>query len=380
MRIPTSRVAITARFERLVLRTALAGAAGWLAWAVLAGFAPGARAALGSLILPLIPAAGIVLAWRRERPAALPLATALLGSVVLHLWAARYPAFSLVLCGMAVSLGVPGVRPRLARLNAALALGVSLFAGAYVATALGSSPLVDRLLPPLLTHALEGTAFGFIAGFGHIATQGRWVRDPVEALFRAQAKGGAVPTLAVQAVHLYRRIRETLPAESAVPIWRETRRTVTRLVLQVLGLARQAQDMAEHLALSDRDALDRRRQAMQDAAAGAQDDEARRHYADTAAVLEQRLDRLREFGWRRERVEALCHHCLSVLENMRLASAQVRLTGRAAGADEAAAALDHLNALQTELDCTAEALRELEPDVSAAQPPPGPTVAPAATA
>lgn len=355
------------RFESLVYATTLAGAAGAVLWTVLAWLGPAAYIPLGNLILPLIVASGIAWTWRREVPVSRPVGAGVLAWAVLTVWATRYPAFAILLAGAAISLGVPGTRGAFPRVNAALALGVSTFAGVYVAVALASVLGTYHLMPPLLRDALFGAAYGFIAAFGHLATQARWRRDEVERLFRAHKQHGGVPALAAQALHLYRRILETLPARDPDNAWEDTRRTVSRLVLQILGLAHQAQEMAEHLALCDRDDLERRRLAMSDAAAGAADPEARRHYAQTAAVLAQRLDRLRQFSRRRERVEALCHHCLSVLENLRLALAQARLTGQAAGLEEASAALDRLTALQSELDCTAEALRELEPDLVAAQ-------------
>ncbi len=370
------RLNLHPRFERLLLATALAGAATWapLELAHLAGrhWTPALIATVG---IPLTLTLGFRFARPDQAPAGLLALLAVAGSLPALLWFPRYPAFAILAGGAVLGLGLPSTGRWLPRINAALALGVATFAGVYVAAAVGSTRLV-ALVPPLLAYALMGALFGFIAGFGHLATHARWERDHVELLFRARRKHGIVPPLAVQALHLYRRIRETLPRGTHAGPWHDTRRTVSRLVLQVLGLATQSQDMGEHIALSDVDELTRRRQAMRDAAAGAQDAEAQRHYADTAAVLGQRLERLRQFGQRRERVEALCHHCLSVLENLRLALAQAQLTGQSAGVDEVTTALHRLNALQSELDCTAEALRELEPDVATGRPPPAGPVAP----
>lgn len=353
-------------FERLIRAGTLAGAGTWATLGIAQAVGiPGASALFVAIGVPLTLTLGLRFA-RHKRGGGLPLVLLTIGgSIPALLWFRHYPAFALLATGAVVGLGAPRTAGWLPRLNGALALGVGTFAGVYVAAAVGSTRLVAHV-PPLLTHALLGALFGFIAAFGHLATHARWDRDTVELLFRAQRKHGAVPPLAAQALHLYRRIRETLPRAAPSDPWGDTRRTVSRLVLQVLGLAAQAQEMAEHIALSDMDDLTRRQQAMRDAAAGATDSAAQRHYADTAAVLAQRLGRLGQFGRRRERVEAVCHHCLSVLENLRLALAQARLTGHGTGLDDVTRALDRLNTLQSELDCTAEALRELEPDATAA--------------
>ena len=353
---------VNPRLERLLIATTLAGAACWSAWGVVRALGlVGPYHVFGAMLVSLSLTVGVAATWRAEVRRITSVVVTLAACVPLWLWFGSYPAFALLASGAVASLAVPGPWTPLVRVNAALALGVGAFAGYYVAAALAAVPVLTRI-PPIVLPAILGAASGFVAAFGHVATRVRCESDTVELLFRAERKRAPVPPLAVQALHLYRRVREALPPDAGDETWAGVRQTVSRLVLQVLGLARQAQEMAEDVALSDVDELTRRAQAMRDAATGASDPQAKQHYTETAEVLMRRLQRLRQFGQRRERVEALCHHCLSVLENLRLALAQTRLSGTAAGIGEVSGALERLNALQSELDCTADALRELERD------------------
>jgi len=96
-----------------------------------------------------------------------------------------------------------------------------------------------------------------------------------------------------------------------------------------------------------------------------EDSIAKGQYQQAHAALAEQLRYLREIGTARERVVARMHHYLAAMERLRMAVLNHRSADASRLSTEVQPILDDLKDLGREIDCSSEAMGEVEKNESA---------------
>lgn len=298
----------------------------------------------------------------------------------------RLREIGLLLLGMAAAavglrfLGRGGVEPTLGAAAFALAFAVLLARGAtgkrFVATLLSAAAaaLLARFvfatfiaesgdLPLWAGAALAGGAFGLVSLLGvvprHLDLHHDRIGDKWQAI--KDKSQGEVGELLGRAATLWEKVDASLERDSS------PRRAIEDSVLRLFEVAQKWQAV-ESESSTPADKLVERMQEIDQKISRTEDPVARGQYERARAALAEQLRYVQEINTSKERVVARMHHYLAAMERLRFAVINHRSADASRLSTEVQPILDDLNTLGKEIDCTSEAMGEVEKEADREPP------------
>ncbi|HUH00531.1 MAG TPA: hypothetical protein VML75_00970 [Kofleriaceae bacterium] len=235
--------------------------------------------------------------------------------------------------------------------------GVALMALAAVLGyhALAQIALASELaaVPPWMTAALGGAAFGSIASLGLVSRHLVLARDPMTEAYRqvSASTEGDVRALVERAHTLWIETSTRLPADD------EHRATLRQGVQRLFDVAaRWSATRADRDRVTHAGALEARLAELERTIAATEDGLAQEEYRQARAGVAEQLRYLAEIRTRRERVVARLHTYLTAMERLRLALLNRDTAGASLAAGAAIPAIAEVQALGREVDASSDAL------------------------
>jgi hypothetical protein len=233
----------------------------------------------------------------------------------------------------------------------------ALFLARYVEGTFGAAGAAAGLAPWLVA-GVSGLAFGFVGVLGLLPRHIEIGASRVEAAYEA-CRGklaGEVRELADRAMGVWEKVDKTLEPEAAA------RRAIEDSVVRVFDVAQKWASVESDGARTPADALIERMDAISAKVERTEDAVARKQYQDAHAALAEQLRYLREIATARERVIARMHHYLAAMERLRFAVLNNRSADASRVSTEVQPILDDLRDLGRDIDCSSEAIHEVEKD------------------
>lgn len=263
--------------------------------------------------------------------------------------------FGLLVAGRRKSAGADTSTARRTIVTVAIGAGVAL-AARFVLTQFVHADQLAKL-PAWLVAGMAGGAFALVAVLALLPRHVEVGRDRVTEAFDGchDAATGEVRVLVERAMEVWRRVATSSLAEDD-----DTRKTLEDSVVRLFEVARRWQEVERDGARTSAEALMERMEQLDAKIARLEDPIARGQYAQARAALAEQLRYLNEIGTSRERVVARMHHYLAAMERLRFAVINHRSADASRLSTEVQPILDDLRDLGKEIDCTSEALGEVE--------------------
>jgi hypothetical protein len=166
----------------------------------------------------------------------------------------------------------------------------------------------------------------------------------------------SVRELADRVMGVWEKVDKTLEPEAPA------RRAIEDSVVRVFDVAQKWASVESDGARAPADALIERMDAISAKVERTEDAVARKQYQDAHAALAEQLRYLREIATARERVIARMHHYLAAMERLRFAVLNNRSADASRVSTEVQPILDDLRDLGRVIDCSSEAIHEVEKD------------------
>lgn len=239
--------------------------------------------------------------------------------------------------------------------------GLLALGGAYVASILQSTGVLESLLsPPLATAAASG-ALGLFVGLGsaprHVTRSG----EPVEAAYAgALARAhGEVHEILERSLAIYRMIRGDLSTRAGSKTEVQLGTRVSDLALRILEIAEHCRAIEADLGAAPAQALEDRIASLQKKADATSDPSARATFLATIQSLDSQKTAVEAIGHGLERVVARLHANVALLEKVRFSLVHARSAHAERSGSEASPLTDTIDELSRELDATSTAVGEV---------------------
>jgi hypothetical protein len=360
-------MAMTLRFEdhqefhRAALAMGVCGALAGLAVHVVDLVFPGAAAPGSPWCLALLAGAagyGAACPPARNRPRALIALVAVVLALEVALGLARFgksetAGGAALALAFAALLARGGRRPLVVAPAAAAAALLMRFVYASLVAA-GQ----DAHVPPWILAAAAGAAFGFVGVLGVVPRHLRLRRNRVAAAYAAcrDLLGGEMRELAERGMGVWAKMNAEGEPESPV------RDTIEDSVVRLFDVGRKWAQVESDGARTPAGKLVERMDAIQAKLERCEDAIARGQYQQAHAALAAQVRYLRDIAIARERVIARMHHYLAAMERLRLAVINHRSADASRLSSEVQPILEDLEGLGREIDCSSEAMGQVEAD------------------
>jgi hypothetical protein len=211
-------------------------------------------------------------------------------------------------------------------------------------------------MPIWVGSVLAGGAFGLVALLGTLPRHLHLHQDRVQDSW-AKVKDkcqGEVGELLGRAATLWDKVDGSLERDSSA------RRAIEDSVLRLFEVAQKWQSVESESSLPPADKLVERMEEIDQKIARTDDSVAKGQYERARGALAEQLRYVQEINTSKERVIARMHHYLAAMERLRFAVINHRSADASRLSTEVQPILDDLNALGKEIDCTSEAIGEVE--------------------
>ena len=203
---------------------------------------------------------------------------------------------------------------------------------------------------------LAGGAFGLVALLGILPRHIDVNQDRIqESWAKIKDKSqGEVGELLGRAATLWEKVDASLERDSSA------RRAIEDSVIRLFDVAAKWQSVESESSLPPADKLVERMEEIDAKIARTDDAVAKGQYERARGALAEQLRYVQEINTSKERVVARMHHYLAAMERLRFAVINHKSADASRLSTEVQPILDDLNALGKEIDCTSEAIGEVE--------------------
>jgi hypothetical protein len=211
-------------------------------------------------------------------------------------------------------------------------------------------------LPDWLGAVIAGGAFGLVGLLGTLPRHLELHQDRIQDKWKAikDKSHGEIGELLGRAATLWEKVDASLERDSSA------RRAIEDSVMRVFDVAQKWQSVETESSLPPADKLVERMEEIDQKIARTDDSVAKSQYERARGALAEQLRYVQEINTSKERVVARMHHYLAAMERLRFAVINHRSADASRLSTEVQPILDDLNLLGKEIDCTSEALGEVE--------------------
>ncbi|MFH0900855.1 MAG: hypothetical protein V2A73_09525 [Pseudomonadota bacterium] len=230
-------------------------------------------------------------------------------------------------------------------------------AASLVGRFVSASLLAVSPLPGWIAALGVGAAFGLVATLGIVPWHLELRQDRVGEVWETLQRriSGEQLSLAKRALEIWSRVERSFDAGTPARV------AIEDSVLRLLDLAGRWQQVENGEAdARSADHLVERMTEIEQRIGQASDPIAIKQYEQAKAAIVEQLRYVREIAASRERVVARMHHYLAAMERLRFAVINCRSADASRLASEVQPILADLESLKNDIDCTSEALGEME--------------------
>jgi hypothetical protein len=211
-------------------------------------------------------------------------------------------------------------------------------------------------MPVWLGSVIAGGAFGLVALLGTLPRHLELHQDRIQDKWKTikDKSHGEIGELLGRAATLWEKVDASLERDSSA------RRAIEDSVMRVFDVAQKWQAVESESSLPPADKLVERMEEIDQKIARTDDSVAKSQYERARGALAEQLRYVQEINTSKERVVARMHHYLAAMERLRFAVINHRSADASRLSTEVQPILDDLNLLGKEIDCTSEALGEVE--------------------